>query len=118
MSQSTFGDRLSRITERHDRLSLGVTYRIDADGLVKPVAKRRVGRRLPWKLLLLLVAALWLFKAGLFVGLGEAVYVARLELFAEEGRAGEAVAWAMRPDPVMAIAADLAARAELAWFGR
>lgn len=118
MSQTAFDDRLSRIIERHGRLALGVTYRIDADGLVVPVPARRTGPRFPWKLLLLIVGAAWLFKAGLFVGLGEGTYVARLDLLAAEGVAGEWAAWAMRPDPAMGAAADLAQSARQAWLAR
>lgn len=118
MSHTTFDERLNRIVHRHGRLSLGVTYTIDADGLIVPVPRRRVGPRFPWKLLLLLVVSMWVFKAGLFVGLGEGVYVARVELLAQEGRAGEAVAWALQPDPAMVAAADLANRAQLAWLGK
>lgn len=117
MSHTTFDERLNRIVQRHGRLSLGVTYRIDADGLIVPVPTRRIGPRFPWKLLLLLVVSMWVFKAGLFVGLGEGVYVARVDLLAQEGRAGEAVAWALQPDPAMVVAADLANRAQLAWLG-
>lgn len=114
MSQTTFDERLSRINHKHRRMSLGVSYRIGPDGLIIPVARRRIGPRFPLRALLLVIVMGYAFKAALFVGLGEGTYVARLSLLGEGGALGQAVTWAMQPDPVVRTAALLAANADLA----
>lgn len=117
MSQSTtFDDRLSRIQTKHRRLSMGVIYRVGPDGLLIPVARRRIAPRFPLKALLLLAVLGYVFKISLFLGLGEDAYAARLDLLRGSGQAGEAAAWALQPDAATRTAAEFAAQAQAAWL--
>lgn len=112
MSHVAFDERLSRIHEKHRRLSLGVSYRIGPDGLIVPVPVRRWGPRFPLRSLVLLFLMAYAFKAALFVGLGEGVYVTRLALLEDGGSVGRAAIRVMQPDPVVRAAAEMAARAD------
>jgi hypothetical protein len=116
MEQSTFDQRLTRIETRHGQLAVGVSYKIGPDGLIHPVPHRRLGSRFPFRALLLLFVLGYAFKAALFVGLGEGVYVTRLDILKESGPVGQASAWVMQPDPVVRTAAELAAGAPLVWL--
>ena len=113
MSHVAFDERLSRICEKHRRLSVGVSYRIGEDGLIVPVPRRGFGPRFPLRSLILLFVMGYVFKAMLFVGLGEGVYVTRLALLEDGGRVGQAAIWLMQPDPVVRTAAELAAGADM-----
>lgn len=117
MSQSlSFDERLSRIHAKHRRMSVGVMYRVGPDGLLIPVPRRRIVPRFPLRALLLLFVLSYAFKLGLFLVLGEATYVARLDLLRDSGPAGEAAIWVLRPDAVTAAAAEFADHARQAWL--
>ena len=114
MSHVAFDERLSRIGEKHRRMSVGVSYRIGPDGLIVPVPRRRIGPRFPLRALILILLMGYAFKAMLFVGLGESVYMGRLALLEDGGSVGQAAVWIMQPDSVLLTAADLAGRADTA----
>jgi hypothetical protein len=113
MSQISFDERVSRLHQQHSRLKVGVTYRVDQDGLMRPVPASRVRPRFPLRPLLGLVALAFGFKALLFVGLGEATYEARRALLLEGNLAEQAAAWAMQPDPAVRVLATVAAELRL-----
>jgi hypothetical protein len=98
MSQTSFDDRLNRITEKHGLLAAGMTYRIGSDGLIRPEPVRRLTVRFPLKPLVYLVAMGFAFKLMLFVGLGEETYVARLELLQQGSTVEQIAARVMQPD--------------------
>ena len=114
MTHVTFDERLSRIYEKHRRLTVGVTYTIGADGLVVPVPRRRFAPRFPFRSLLLVFVMGYAFKAMLFVGLGEGAYGTRLELLDDGSMVGQAAIWVMQPDAVVITAAELATHANAA----
>jgi hypothetical protein len=119
MAQTSFDQRVARLTGRHERLALGVTFRVGPDGLIEatPGAPRKRGRLLRLRRLRPLLAALGMgfgLKALLFVGLGEATFEGRRSLLLEAGAMGRAVAWVMQPDPVVRALADAVAQVRLA----
>lgn len=114
MTHVTFDERLSRIYEKHRRLSVGVTYKVGADGLVVPIPRRRFAPRFPLRSLLLIFVMSYAFKAMLFVGLGEGAYGTRLALLQDGSMVGQAAVWVMQPDAVVLTAAELAAHADAA----
>ena len=116
MSHVAFDERLYRINEKHRRLSVGVSYRIGEDGLIIPVPRRRFEPNFPARSLILLLLMAYAFKAALFVGLGEGLYVGRLALLEDGGQLGQAAIWLMQPDPVVRTAAALAAGADMAFL--
>lgn len=107
MTQIPFDKRLSRLRSKHRRLAAGMTYRIGPDGLMVPIPRRVVVRRLRVRALLLLLTMLYAFKAMLFLGLGESTHGMRLADLGQE-EAGGAIGWIMRPDPMMRAAAEIA----------
>ena len=113
MSQTSFDDRLNRVTNKHDNLSVGVTYRIGPDGLITAHPVRRVSIRFPLKALFFTAAVGFAFKVLLFVGLGEGTYTARLNLLAEGTTVERAAAWAMRPDSVTRALGTIAGQMSL-----
>ena len=113
MSHVSFDERVSRISDRHRRMSVGVTYRIGPDGLMVPSARRRILPRFPVKPFVMLLVLAFGFKALLFVGLGEGLYESRREILAKGNWAEHAAAWIMQPDPIVEAAADLYAMAHL-----
>jgi hypothetical protein len=56
MSQISFDERVSRLHRKHHRLKVGVTYRVDPDGLMRPVPASRVRPRFPLRPLIALLA--------------------------------------------------------------
>lgn len=107
MSHVSFDERVSRIADKHQRMSVGVSYRIGSDGLMVPVPRRRVVPRFPVRPFLMLLGLAFGFKGMLFVGLGEGLYENRRAILAEGTWAEQAAAWIMQPDPVVRGAADL-----------
>jgi hypothetical protein len=55
-------------------------------------------------------------KLVLYLGMGEGVYVSRLDLLREQGAAGEIAVRVMEPDSVMRTADALLAGVDLAWL--
>ncbi len=110
MSQTSFYQRVSRLTDKHDRLALGVTYRVGPDGLITAVPQRRLLPRFPFKPLLTVLLLGWGFKAILFAGLGEAEFESRRALLLDGNAVERAVGWAMQPEPAVRTAAEVAAR--------
>ena len=116
MSNATFDERLSRITTRHRRMAAGVSYRIGPDGLMVPVPRRVGAARAPIRTLLVVALMAYACKLVLYLGMGEGVYVSRLDLLREQGAAGEIAVRIMEPDSVMRTADALLAGADLAWL--
>ena len=106
MTHATFDRRLKALGRKHERMTLGITYRIGRDGLITAHPRRRIAPRFPLRSLLALMLAAFAFKAALFVLLGEQTYGARLALLEQGGTAERAGAWLMQPDPAtLAVAA-------------
>ena len=101
MSRTAFDDRISAIQEQHQRFTLGVEYRIGAGGLIVARVRRRITPRLPFRGVVMIVAAALGLKAALFVGLGEATYEARRAHLAVGNPAEQVAAWLMQPDPAV-----------------
>lgn len=118
MTQMPFDDRLSRLRSKHRRLAHGVSYDIGPDGLMVPVPRLRIVRRLRVRPLLMLLVLLYGFKVLLYAGLGESAYSARLESLAAGGEAGRAVLPLLGPDPLMRAVGEAAARLDVPWLRR
>jgi hypothetical protein len=106
MSHASFDQRLSRIIKEGRRGSLGVTYRVGPDGRLTAAPRRRLGR-FPLGAILLVLAAAFVFKAGLFVTLGEGTYESRRDILVQGNVAERAAAWVMQPDPAVRLVATL-----------
>jgi hypothetical protein len=99
-NQANFQKRLIEIDRKHSR-SRGRFVRLEErDGMLVPVDKVRVTRRVPLRGLMLALVAFLGFKAFLFAYLGPITYADRLSSL-EQGNVVEQMgAWAMRPDAV------------------
>jgi len=93
-----FSRRVGRLTRKHRAMSRGYVTQMRPDGLLVTAPARRP--RISLRMVLLLVAAFFAFKALLLAVAGTATYderVARLEA----GTSAEAVgAWIMQSDPL------------------
>lgn len=99
-NQANFQKRLIEIDRKHSR-SRGRFVRLEErDGILVPVEKARVTRRLPLRGLMLALVAFLGFKAFLFAYLGPVTYADRLSALEEGNVVEEMGAWAMRPDAV------------------
>lgn len=97
--QLEFGQRVTRLNKKHEKLSRGYRATMRKDGLVvmKP---QRVRSAVPAKVLLLCVLAFFGFKALLLFNLGESAYDGRVEALREGTEVEVAGAWIMQADPV------------------
>ena len=101
MTHATFDRRLKALGRKHERMTLGITYRIGRDGLITAHPRRRIAPRFPLRSLLALMLAAFAFKAALFVLLGEQTYGARLALL-EQGDAS-IVSFNMTEDDIVRL---------------
>jgi hypothetical protein len=100
MTHMAFDRRLRALARKHDRMTLGITYRIGRDGLITAHPRRRIAPRFPLKSLMGLVLAAFGFKIALFALLGAETYGARLAQLQTGSAVEQAGAWLMQPDPV------------------
>lgn len=91
--------RLTRIEAKRRSISRGAVYSVNQDGLIISRPRRR-GRRVPVRGLFFAVAALIIFKAGLYANLGAGTYVARIDELASGTVIERAGAWVMAADPM------------------
>ena len=104
-----FSRRVVRLTRKHRAMSRGYVTQMRPDGLLVTAPARR-RPRISLRLLLLLVAAFFAFKALLLAVSGAATYderVARLEAGTTAEAAG---AWIMQSDPLTETLAGQIAR--------
>lgn len=97
--QLEFGQRVTRLNKKHEKLSRGYRATMRPDGLVvmKP---QRVRSAIPAKVLLLCLIAFFGFKAMLLFNLGDNAYDGRVEALSEGTNVEVAGAWIMQADPV------------------
>lgn len=95
-----FEKRLRKVVKRHNRLATsGVVHKMMPDGLV--VAKARIyNPRFPWKGLILLVAAVLIFKGYVHFALGAQEFSARTDALLQGSLFEQAGGLAMFADPV------------------
>lgn len=99
-----FDKRLKKIVKRHDRMSNGVTRRVNSDGLI--VARPRLYKpKFPLKGLIVVLFLGLLFKGFLFAYLGEVNYMERVAALEAGTLMEKAGAWIMQPDPATMIVA-------------
>ncbi|KIC43720.1 MAG: hypothetical protein AB3N07_02725 [Ruegeria sp.] len=110
--QLEFGQRVSRLNKKHEKLSRGYRATMRPDGLVvmKP---QRVRSAIPAKVLLVCLVAFFGFKALLLFNLGETAYDARVEALREGTEVEVAGAWIMQSDPVSQF---LSAQIAKVWY--
>lgn len=99
MTQIAFDRRLARLVRKHDRMALGISYRLGRDGLIT-AHPRRLSPRFPVKALGAVVLTAFLLKAFLLASLGSDTYETRLAELASGGLAERAGALLMTADPV------------------
>lgn len=100
MAQTSFEQRLFRLHKQHKLFSLGVSYRVNSDGLIVRVPRRRILPRLPVMPLLILLAFLFASKVLLFTVLEREAYEARRAIFLNGSMVERGVAWLLQPEPV------------------
>ena len=94
-----FDKRLRRINRKHARMQRGVIASVNHDGLI--IARpRRTAPRFPVRGMILLLAAFFVFKGGLYAYLGPITYNERVGTLASGTQVEQAGAWAMQADPV------------------
>lgn len=76
--QEQFSKRMSRISQRHSKLSRGYTAAVTDDGLVVAKPERR-GRGATLRGLLIMIATIIVFKAAIYANLGATEYNNRVE---------------------------------------
>lgn len=98
MTQTPFEERVARIQGRHRRLSDGVAYSVDPDGLITARPARHRAIHLSVRGAFALLVFIFAFKVALFILSGEAAYLERLAYLAEGSTLQRTVAWLMHPD--------------------
>ena len=97
-AETDFSKRLEQIAARRGGMKHGIQYQVKEDGTVV-ATHRRSRTRFPIGSLLTLVAGGLVFKAFLFMSLGEATYNQRVSIL-ENGTPVEMVgAFVMKADP-------------------
>lgn len=97
--QQQFSQRMSRITQRHSRLSRGYVTTVAEDGLVVAKPKAR-GRKATLRGVAIMVAVIFVFKAALYANLGPVEYNARVDGLAEGSLVEQGGAFVMTADPL------------------
>lgn len=99
-ANTEFEKKLRRVVKRHNRLATsGVVHKMMPDGLV--VAKPRVyNPRFPWTGLVLLIAAVLIFKGYVHYALGAEDFAARAAALANGTLMEQLGGLAMMADPV------------------
>ncbi|MDA7966579.1 hypothetical protein [Ruegeria sp.] len=97
--QLEFGQRVTRLTKKHEKLNRGYRATMRSDGLVvmKP---QRVRSGVPARVLMLTLLGFFAFKAFLLFHLGAATYQDRVESLNAGTPVEQAGAWIMQVDPV------------------
>jgi len=106
-AQLEFNARLKAIEKRRTRLRAGVTYRVSRDGLIVAHPRSRLAS-FPIKGIVVIVAAAFLLKVGLFLSLGQDAYADKIATFAQGTSFDQMVASVMQPDAVTLWIADRA----------
>lgn len=97
--QEQFSQRMSRISQRHSRLSHGYVTHVTEDGLVVAKPKAR-GRGATLRGVAIMVATIIVFKAALYANLGPVQYNDRVEGLADGNIVEQAGALVMTADPL------------------
>ena len=97
--QQQFSKRMSRITQRHSRLSHGYTTAVSEDGLMVAKPKMR-GRGATLRGVAIMAAVIVVFKAAVYANLGPVEYNARVEGLAEGNLVEQGGAFVMTADPL------------------
>jgi len=108
-TELTFDQRLRLLARKHRRMSQdGVVRRIRPDGLIT-LQPRRALPRFPWRPVVLLLVAAFLFKVFLFAWLGAADYSTRLDTLRAGTVPEQGMAWLLQPEPATLTLAPLLA---------
>ena len=105
MADATFDQRILRVARKHQRMAVGLVYRMRPDGLITAHPRRAPAPRFPWHGLLTIAALALGFKAFLLATLGADAYMTRLAILEAGSLAEQGGAWLMRPDRVTAALA-------------
>lgn len=95
-----FNNRLRQIDRTHHKLSRGYVRLVERDGMLVPVAQKRIRLGFPWRGLMLTIAVFLVFKAGMLAHLGAAAYDFRVGKLADGNMAEQFGGWIMQADPI------------------
>jgi hypothetical protein len=93
-----FEQRVGNLAVKHRRMARGIAHRMDRNGLVTAIPRRRMPS-FPLRGLMILLAAAFLFKAFLFATLGGSVYEQRVAQLSAGSIVEQGGAWVMQADP-------------------
>ncbi|MBJ3761297.1 hypothetical protein ILP92_00840 [Maribius pontilimi] len=103
-SQIEFDRRSSRIIKKSKLMKGGAVHSVRKDGLIVRRPRRATG--LPWRGLLRVGLALWVFKVAAVLNLGLSDYQDRNAALAEGELAERLAAFVMQADPITVVAVD------------
>lgn len=108
MAQShlQFDQRVRKLGRKHRALERGYSTKVRPDGLIVMQPRRAPSRMSVIKPLLLLAAAMIVFKAFLLASIGPATYDERLTKLQAGTMPEQAGAWVMQVDPASSYLAD------------
>ena len=107
-SHAGFDARIKRVRHSHAKMAQGYDAKVGRDGLIVFRPKRR-RKSIPWRPLLVLLAAFIGFKVFVLMQIGDIAYQERVDTLAAGTAVERAGAYAMQIDPVTrAIAAQIA----------
>ncbi|MGZ2258634.1 hypothetical protein [Roseobacter sp. A03A-229] len=105
-----FEKRRAALSDKHKKLARGYTAKIGKDGLIT-VEPRRV--RLPFRprVVVFVLAGVFLFKSLMIVSTGLGTYEGRIEALRAGTVFEQAAAWAMQPDLISRGLAEMIIKA-------
>lgn len=106
LAQVHFEKRLRRIVKSHQRMANGVSYRVDANGLIQ-AQPRIYNPKFPLRGLILMIGTAFLFKGYIYATLGVATYTDRVSALADGTLIEKAGAWIMQADPATLAVAEV-----------
>lgn len=97
--QLDFGQRVTRLSKKHQKLNRGYRASMRSDGLVV-MRPQRVRSAISVRVLMLALLGFFVFKAFLLFHLGETTYQNRVDTLNTGTPVEQAGAWVMQIDPV------------------
>ena len=104
-SHVNFQKRLTRLGRKHNAMNRGYKTKMRSDGLIV-VKPKRAKINFPFKGLLLVAAAFFIFKAFMLASFGETTYQDRVDQLNSGSVFEQGGAWIMQIEPLTAFVAQ------------
>ena len=106
-SFKSFSQRISRVNRRRQKMNNnGVVRKVGKDGLISAYPRRRMPS-FPFRGIVILVMAAFLYKAVMFAWLGAATYGDRVEALAQGTVVEQVGAWILQADPAIVTVGNI-----------